>query len=518
MPTNRRKTALLAAVAAAWLISLAGVLPGPSGDQHAHAQTDNPAPDNTTPNNTAPNNTTPSNSLPELGDSDSRYLSPAQEAEIGKHFQRQLLSSNQYIKDPELRNYLNRLGQRIADQADTLGLQLEFNLIRAPSLNAFAVPGGFITFHSGLVLETENESELAAVLGHEIAHLTQRHQVRLMAKLQRGKIPTAAAILGSILIGGQLGLAGLVASSANALSNRLAYTREFESEADALGMRYLAHAGFDPMGLPSFFRKLERYGRTQYEQIREFLRTHPLSYVRVAESESRLNAYPPATPPVSADYLTTKAKLRVIQTERQELPQLLGQFAERAKQQHGPEQAAAEYGMALTNMQQRNYAAAGTIIDRLLTSQPDTFAFHIAGAQIDTLAGRPAVAVKRLQALVKAHPEQSFLTFYLAEALLANRQPDEAKRVLRYQLRRHPDNFRFYPPLARAHGALGNFAEAHQATAEYLIALGAYKAAESALKLALHSVAVDSYLHRGLSARLEQVQQELLRRSGVRPL
>jgi len=215
--------------------------------------------------------TNSTSNLPELGDSASAYLNKRQEEQIGKQFLRQL--------------------------------------------NAFAVPGGYIVFHTGLILTTETESELASVVGHEIAHLSQRHLPRMIAKAEASKLPTTAAIIASLLIGGQVGVAGVTLANANLISNQLAYSREFEKEADAIGIQMMSNSGFDPQGTASFFDKLQRYTLVTSDDVPEFLRSHPLSYTRVAEAESRLAALPKQRHSSSIEFHLVKAKIRALHSD-----------------------------------------------------------------------------------------------------------------------------------------------------------------------------------------------------------
>jgi predicted Zn-dependent protease len=263
-----------------------------------------------------------SSDLPELGDSATRFLNPAQEKQIGQQFYRQLLGSPYYLEDYELKDYMQSMGDRIATSANLRGTSLTFSLIRNNALNAFAVPGGFITFHTGLLMATETESELASVAGHEIAHLTQRHLPRMIARANENKIPTIAAIIGSILLGGQAGLAGLTMTNATLASNQLSYTRGFEREADAIGIQLLAKAQYDPTAMATFFGSLERYTRHDSTEIPEFLRTHPLSYSRVAESEARASEYPPRSHESSFEFYLAKARIEALYTERRDDPLL----------------------------------------------------------------------------------------------------------------------------------------------------------------------------------------------------
>ncbi|MEM7561486.1 MAG: M48 family metalloprotease [Pseudomonadota bacterium] len=459
------------------------------------------------PTITAQETQDPSNNLPELGDSSARFLSPAQERDIGQQFLQRLLRDRGYISDPELRAYLNDLGNEIASHTDLLGVRPEFNLIESSDLNAFAVPGGYITFHTGLVLETEDENELAAVVGHEIAHLTQRHLPRLIAKTEAAKLPTTAAVLASILVGGQAGLAGLTLANAQLISSQLAYTREFEREADALGIRYLASAGFDPSAMAGFFGKIERYSRAQNEQSREFLRTHPLSYIRIAESESRANQYPSGTPrKPSLKYAYAKAKIRALHTDRRKIGETQKFFQSAIETAESDTQkAVAFYGLALTELRARNLEAAKLNIASAAAISTDRVSVDIANASILNQSGDHQSAVTLLEALRQSYPAKTFIIPYLANSYILNGHPEKAKALVRYQLRREKDDFRLYRPLSRANVAMNRLAEAHQADAEYLAGQGAFKTAKRALELALKESEPDSYLSKSIESRLMQV-------------
>ncbi len=286
-----------------------------------------------------------SGSLPELGDAATRFLDPDDEALIGKRFLRELVAMDDYISDQELRHYLNNLGRRIGSHSSLSNFPLEFNLIRENELNAFAVPGGYITFNSGLLLTTESESELASVVGHEIAHLSQRHLPRMVAKAEASKIPTTAAIIASILVGGQAGMAGVTLANASLLSNRLAYSREFEREADAIGIGLMARSGFDPRAMSAFFDKLQRFNIVSSKDVPEFLRSHPLSYNRVAESEARISSYPATDHESSIDFHLARARiLALFGDPHADARQTLQDRIDRSQ---GTIQTAWKYGLAL---------------------------------------------------------------------------------------------------------------------------------------------------------------------------
>ncbi len=444
--------------------------------------------------------------LPELGDSSTQYLDPLQEKRIGQAFLRRLIGDRSFLADYELQHYLQTLGDRIGQHADLRETSLSFNLVRNNDLNAFAVPGGYITFHSGLILATGNESELAAVIAHEIAHLTQRHLPKLVARANQNKLPAIAAIIGSILVGGQAGTAGITLTGAALESDRLAFTRDFEREADAIGIRILAQSGYDPKAMVTFFGKLERHNRID-SGVPGFLRTHPLSYTRIAESEARANSYPEREYSSSFEYFLARARIRALYVDRQKNP--IPWFLEQLETGSPEVRDAAQYGIAITHLYNRDFARAREALAAVLARHPHHPWIQSARAEIDLADNRAEEGIGRYLAAITRHPDDRYLIYRLAEARLANNEPALAKKVLRHQIRRHRDDYRLYRLLSRAAAALGQVAQAHQARAEYFAVLGDDEKALAAIELALKEVGSDRYLEQSLDARLRDLQAKI---------
>ena len=448
-----------------------------------------------------------SESLPELGDSATQYLNNAQEQQIGQRFLRQLIRNPSYVDDNELRHYLQSVGDKVGATADLRETKLSFNLLANNTLNAFAVPGGYITFNTGLMMVAKTESELASVVGHEIAHLTQRHLPRLVAKENESKAPLIAAVIGSIFIGGEIGLAGLTAANAVSASNRLSYTRGFEREADAIGIKLLVNAKYDPNAMADFFGELERHTRHDDSEIPEFLRTHPLSLNRIAESESRAKQYPAQTHVDSFEFHLAKARIRVLHTERS------GDhiaFFERQMESAQPDISdAASYGKVIALSASRKPDKARTALLPLLERYPNHPWIQAAQAEIDLADNNFDLAIARYQRLIANNPNIVYLNYHLANALLLNGQPENAKKIIRYQIRRHPNLYSLYPFLSKANAALGLLAEAHQADAEYHAVLGNYAGAIESLKLALRESKSTGYLTQSIDARIKYLEEKL---------
>jgi predicted Zn-dependent protease len=435
------------------------------------------------------------NDLPELGESATRFLDADDEEMIGKRFLRELVSMDNYIADHELRHYMNSLGRRVGSHANLRGMTLHFNLLQASELNAFAVPGGYITFHSGLVLTTESESELASVVGHEIAHLSQRHLPRMIANAQASKLPTTAAILASLLVGGQVGIAGVTLANATMLSNRLAYSRDFEREADAIGIGLMAEGGFDPRAMATFFDKLQRFNIVSSKDVPEFLRTHPLSYTRVAESESRINTYPPISHESSIDYHLAKARLQALFSDRPEDSRAI--IESRIESTQGAEQAAWRYGLALLLMEEQFHSQAAELIAEVDLAIPDTPQVLAAKYEIQHHSGNSSEAIDGYAEVLDRFPDADYIRIAYVETLLEADQAEEAKRVIRHRLRRQPDDYALFPLLARANVKLGSLA-----------AMGRYEKAMASLKLALRENANTSqYITQSVNARITELEQ-----------
>ncbi|MBT8131169.1 MAG: M48 family metalloprotease, partial [Gammaproteobacteria bacterium] len=232
--------------------------------------------------------------LPDMGSPSDGLLSVRTEAIIGRQVYGDLLETGSVITDPELQEYIQDIGMRLVAQADNKpGQSFTFFMVDSPVINAFALPGGYIGIHTGLLLAAENESELAGVLAHEISHVTQRHISRAVYANQRASTLSLAAMLGAILAGVAAGADGDVMAGAisvtqsMAIENQIAFTRANEYEADRVAVEVMAGASFDPMGMPDFFETLSRRTSTLAREIPTFLRTHPVSSDRMAETRAR---------------------------------------------------------------------------------------------------------------------------------------------------------------------------------------------------------------------------------------
>ena len=317
--------------------------------------------------------------LPDLGEESATILSPAEEKTLGGRFIRNARQKLDFVDDPEIQEYIQSLGERLARSSGATPYDFRFYVIADDALNAFAVPGGFIAVHSGLILASETEGELASVLAHEVTHVAQRHIPRMLSGAKQRSLPLLAALIGAILLGGQAGQAAVAATSAYNLQEQIRFTRSFEREADRLGMEKLVGAGFDPRAMPRFFRRLQNRSRLYESGLPAFLRTHPVTSDRIAESWARADSYPPQDDPDPSAFFQVRARLRVLTAAS---PAKVVQFFEGALAADArADRPADRYGYALALRSNRQFPPARRIIGELLASRPGHVPYLIAQAE-----------------------------------------------------------------------------------------------------------------------------------------
>ncbi len=446
--------------------------------------------------------------LPALGDVAADVVSSLEEQRLGRQFMRSARRQMEFSDDPETRDYVRRLGSELVSAVDLDPSDFTFSVVNDSALNAFAVPGGFISVHSGLIAETASESELASVVAHEVAHLTQRHLPRMIARAKERSIPAAAAMVAAILVGGQVGSAALVSANAALAADQLQYSRDFEKEADAVGIRILAASHFDPAAMPAFFLKLQKSTMLQATDVPEYLRTHPMSVSRIADSEARAGDHPGVSRESSYDYLMVRSRVRAL-TSSDPL-RTAGYFTD--IETNGDDEAfAARYGEGLSYLAAGRYDRAARVFEELIAIRPGDRYVSLARGQLALRGGRTDIAVERFAALYRQNDADPVPARYYAEALVAAGRWEDARRVLRKWQRNDPNNPQAYSLLSRVEGELGRRAEAFQARAEYFALLFETERALKELEMARKHSAGNYYLSSSIEARTRELREELVR-------
>ena len=300
--------------------------------------------------------------LPNLGGGDSAELSPLQERKLGEEVMTSIRRDPAYLSDLPTLDYLNQFGVSLLDATPDARGEVEYDffffVVRDATLNAFALPGGFIGCNSGLILAAQSESELASVLAHEIGHVSQRHIARMVGnQKQDSLLPIAGLLLGALAMRSSpdLGMAAMMSGTGVAAQRRLSFGRDAEREADRVGLSILNSGGFETSGMVNFFGRLQNASRNRSESMPAWLRTHPLTTERIADIEARIRDLPYRQRVDSLDFSLIKARLRVLQDDTprgwRDASTL---FSEQIKQGSRAQVLGARYGLAMISLRQRD--------------------------------------------------------------------------------------------------------------------------------------------------------------------
>lgn len=448
--------------------------------------------------------------LPDLGDESGALISPFDERRLGEDFMRKARHQLVFINDPELLDYLQRVGDRLVSESGQSKQPFHFYLVNNPNINAFAVPGGFITTHTGLVLAAETESELASVLAHEIAHITQRHIPRMFAAQKRSAAPAMAALLAAILLleSGNVegGEAAIALSTASMVQNQINFTRTHEKEADRVGTQILAGAGYDARAMPAFFKRMQAWGRLYETTLPEFLRTHPLTLSRIAESENRADQYPRVEPKPNPTYHQFRAKIRALSGNPKTTVRTFKDNLEKGKYK---DIHAERYGYALALARNKQYALAATQINMLIKQRPRNTYYKIGQAEIEMAAGNYRRALAIYAKTYKKQPAHRALLRSYTSSLLKMEQYKKARIIAKKAIRLQPEDPDLHKMFATAAGQSGFKLEAHQALAEHYYLSGNPTAAVQQLDLASRYTGDSFYLKASLEARIKAIKEEI---------
>lgn len=445
--------------------------------------------------------------LPDLGEASRSDLPPQLERRIGESIMRDIRQREPaYIDDVEVAAYLNALGTRLSAATPEAGQNFEFFALRDATLNAFALPGGYIGVHSGLILAAQSESELAGVLSHEMAHVTQKHLARLMGKQNQAQVTQWLAMAVAILAArsnSDVSQAAIVAGTAAGVQTMLNYTRDFEREADRIGIQTLERAGFDVRGMASFFERMQKFGRLYENNAPGYLRTHPLTTERISDMEHRILQAQYRQVADSPEFQLVRAKLRASEGHPNDA---IIDFESQLRERKYLSEASARYGLAVAQMRAKNYAAVDREIAelrRLKASSPmlDTLATDAKKARGD-LAG----ALRLYREARIRHSRNRALLYGQIDALLADGQAQAALKTATDELQLTPSDAALHGLQAKSYAALGKRLQQHRAQAELYVLQGQLVASIQQLELAQKAGDGDYFEHSQVDARLRELR------------
>ena len=470
--------------------------------------------------------------LPSLGDAAADDLSPANERKLGEMIMRQVRFDPTFLTDADTADYLNSLGFQLVSVSPSRYTDFEFFAIRDATMNAFALPGGFIGVHTGLVLTAQSEAELASVLAHEIGHVSQRHIARMLSKQRESTAIAIGALLLALLAArsnssssGDLTQAALFGGQAAAMQQQLNFSNEAEREADRVGLQMLTDANFDPRAAAIFFGRMQQGARIYESAATEYRRTHPLTTERIGDLQARvreLDAMPRRMRPDSLDFHLVRARLRVLQDDSlQGARDAATHFTSQIKEKSAASEAAAHYGLAVaaTRLNQPRQALESADAARKLARSPAPMiervaaeARYLAAEQLPPSPARQsemAAALKHAQDNAARFPLSQLSALSYAEMLQRYGAHEAAIAFMREQLAIPRSQVKHYELLARSYAALNRMTLSHQATAEAYVLLGALGPAVQQLQLSRKAADADFYVMSEVDARMRQLMHQL---------
>jgi beta-barrel assembly-enhancing protease len=423
--------------------------------------------------------------LPDLGDISEAIISPQLERQIGEQSMLQIRADKSYLDDPEITDFLSSLGGALASNSSEPGQAFEFFAINDNSINAFAIPGGFIGVNTGLILASQSESELASVLSHEIAHVTQHHLARLISGQKFDSLASLALIAAAILSARSnpnAAVATIVGVQAGGIQRRINFTRVHEQEADRIGLAILQKSGYDSRAMPTFFERLQKASRLLEGNTPAYLRTHPVTNERISDIANRVQQLPHLPVASSLDFQLVRAKLQTLQKTPQES---IVYFSNALGEHKFGNPIAQRYGLVTALLLSHQHKLAAQEFEPLRKLVHEN-------AMITTLAGQ----LRRMGAIVDPNisdfyrtatqnfPQHRVLVYDYCEVLLGAKRYNEAIALLNQQVANYPSATRLYELQARTYAALGKNQHEHHALAYVYILRGNLRGAIEQLELA----------------------------------
>lgn len=428
-------------------------------------------------------------------------LSPEDEAILGKKILAEIRAQAELVNDPEVLAYLKRIGQSLLEKAGPKYFPFKFFIIRDSSLNAFAVPGGYIFLTSGLIEEVDREDELAAVMAHEIAHVQARHVARRLEALKRLQIATGAVTIAGLLLGGgKAGGAIAATSSALALTRALSYSRADEEEADRLGFEYLIAAGYDPQAFLTILSKIVRHRWLLTQNGPNYLLTHPAPPERLTYLETMVEKY--KTRPWRR---TDPLYLRRIQVRLKVITHDPGTLVVRYREalKYSPRDPLLHYGLGMALAKRRFFKEAIKELLYVVSVYPEKDYFRLDLAEVYFSAGRYQEALQVLVGYLRSHPEEVRARWLLArtyQELKLKKKAHEEFLELEDELSDFPQ-FHFY--FGKLLSDLGEEGRAHYEFGRYFTLKGDFKVATYHYQKALKNLPSDDPLREQIEKKLK---------------
>ncbi len=445
--------------------------------------------------------------LPEMGVPSHTTISPSDEKRLGRAFMRAVSMQTHLFNDQPSLFYLQKLGNQLSQHTSPKH-DFFFFMVQDPSINAFAGPGGYVGINTGLVTTAEQEAELAAVLAHEITHVTQRHIARGIEHANESTWPSVGAIVAALLLGGKLDTAvtsgAILTAAASKMQHTINYTRRFECEADRIGMRVLFESGFDPTAMPRFFSRMQHRTLDFNDPSMALLRTHPVTEERIADSQNRARFYPSKPAQINDEFSLIKARVTVITAATRH--DVLRQF--RQQWLHGNQNPAVRYGYGMALIHNHQQVKAIAIFQNLCKEFPSQPLFKLSLAEAQQAAHINS-ELKTLEAAQKQFPDYNPLQLAYAESLLEHDKPEQSRQVLLNFEEGNKFNAQYHLLLSEAQGRTNRLIEAYQSRAQGFIILNDLERAVMQLEQAYNLAAHKPRLRHKIGEKIKQLRREI---------
>lgn len=389
-------------------------------------------------------------------------------------------------QDALMQDYVESLIYRLVETSQLRERRLEILLVDNKTINAFAVPGGVVGIHTGLLVQAETEAQFSSVLAHELAHLSQRHFARGIEARKKSSAAAMAGLLGGLVAiaagATDAGMAAVMGGQAAALDSQLSYSRMHEKEADRVGMQNQAAAGLDPGGAAGMFTVMQRESRNYGSRPPEFLLTHPLTETRIADAKNRAASYPRRIYQDNPEFqlMRVRANLSFIKDDGKAIAHF-----QRMRKEDRKHAVAAQYALVLAHTRSGDFAEAGKLLKPMREYSPHNIVYLVAEADIHIAAGDQDRAIALLEKNLALSPGNHPMIMSLADAYFKGGYFARADKLLSRHVRGHRSDAHLWYLLAEVQGKAGNTLGLHQSRAEYFALHGAMKMAIEQLNLAL---------------------------------
>jgi predicted Zn-dependent protease len=453
--------------------------------------------------------------LPDLGNNGASLISNQHEYDLGRTWLMQFRRQAPTVNDPLLTDYLEHLLYQLAANSELVDRRLDLVVVDNPTMNAFAVPGGVVGVHNGLFKFAENEDQLASVLAHELAHLSQRHFARRVEQQQAAYLPTMAGLLAGLVLaataGGGAGVAAITATQAAALQSQLNYSRLNEQEADRIGMATMVRTGMSPDAVGDMFERMQYGSRYSRGNIPEFLLTHPITSSRIADARGRAANLPPMKLNDNFDYHLMQARVKLHFTPNNNAAII--EFRSRLKNPK-LDRDTSLYGLSLALTRDGQFAEAREGFEYLRQKDPSSIIFIVGQAELWNASGETSKAKNLLDQQLRYNPNNHPLTIAYINTLRQQGDFEQAESLLTSYITLRKADSQLWYQLAEIRGLKGNIIGLHEARAEYYMLNGAANLATEQLSYGLTLAKNNKIARQRMQQRIREIQLWIEKVSG----